>query len=67
MLAETYRYYREVWGRPDFRVQPEAVQSILQVLDLPGAATAQPADFVDNRFVDALHASGYVRESGALE
>jgi NitT/TauT family transport system substrate-binding protein len=67
VLEETYRYYRDVWGRPDFRVQPEAVQSILQVLDLPGAATAQPADFVDNRFVDALHASGYVRESGALE
>jgi NitT/TauT family transport system substrate-binding protein len=67
VLAETYRYYRDVWGRPDFRVQPEAVQSILQVLDLPGAATAQPADFVDNRFMDALHASGYVRESGALE
>jgi hypothetical protein len=48
-------------------VQPEAVESILRVLDLPGADTARPEEFVDNRFIDELHASGFIRQSGALD
>ncbi len=67
VLDESYRYYRDLWGRPDFRVSREAVQAMLGVIDAPGAATAQPEDFVDNRFIDELHASGFVRESGALD
>jgi ABC-type nitrate/sulfonate/bicarbonate transport system substrate-binding protein len=65
LLDYAYRYYRNLWGRPDFRVQPEAVQSVLSVIDVPGAATAQATDFIDNRFVDELHASGYIRQVGA--
>src|SRR5687768_15311560 len=42
VLDETYRYFSPIWGRPDFRVQPEGIASILRVLDVPGAATAQP-------------------------
>jgi NitT/TauT family transport system substrate-binding protein len=67
LLDYAYGYYRNVWGRPDFRVPPESVQSILNVLDVPGAATANPNDFIDNRFVDELHTSGYVRQVGAAD
>ncbi len=62
-----YRYYRDVWGRPDFRVPPEAVASVLRELDTPGADTARPADFIDNRFIDELHDNGFIRQSGALD
>jgi ABC-type nitrate/sulfonate/bicarbonate transport system substrate-binding protein len=66
MVDETYRFFSAIWGRPDFRVQPEGIASILQVLDVPGAATAKPEDFVDNRFVDELDRAGFIRQSGAL-
>jgi ABC-type nitrate/sulfonate/bicarbonate transport system substrate-binding protein len=66
ILDETYRYFSPIWGRPDFRVQPEGIASILQVLDVPGAATARPEDFVDHRLIDELDRSGFIRESGAL-
>jgi ABC-type nitrate/sulfonate/bicarbonate transport system substrate-binding protein len=67
ILDDTYRFYSPLWGRPDFRVPPEAVASILGVLDAPGAATARPEEFIDNRFVDELHDSGFIRQSGALD
>jgi NitT/TauT family transport system substrate-binding protein len=67
VLDESYSYYRDLWGRPDFRVSPEAVDAMLSLIDAPGAATARREDFVDNRFIDELHASGFVRESGALD
>ena len=61
VLDETYRYYRELWGRPDFRVAPEAVASILRVMDVPGADTAVPTDFVDNHFIDELTQAGWLQ------
>ncbi|HZR99195.1 MAG TPA: ABC transporter substrate-binding protein [Chloroflexota bacterium] len=67
VLDETYRYYRELWGQPDFRVPPEAVASILQVMDLPGAATANPTDFVDNHFIEEIAQSGWMEQVGALQ
>ena len=66
VLDESYRYYRDLWGRPDFRVSLEAVHAMLGLIDAPGAATARSEDFVDNRFIDELHAAGFVRQSGAL-
>jgi NitT/TauT family transport system substrate-binding protein len=66
ILDETYSYFKDMWGQPDFRVPPESVESILRVLDVPGADTAQPQDFIDNHFVDELHNSGFIRQSGAL-
>ena len=67
ILEETYRAYRDVWGRPDFRVPPDAVRTMLTVLDVPGADTARPEEFVNNRFIDELHSSGFIRQSGALD
>jgi ABC-type nitrate/sulfonate/bicarbonate transport system substrate-binding protein len=66
-LDEAYRYYRELWGRPGFRVPAEAVESILRVLDVPGADTADPSDFIDNHFVDELDRSGFLRQAGAAD
>jgi ABC-type nitrate/sulfonate/bicarbonate transport system substrate-binding protein len=67
ILDETYRFYSPLWGRPDFRIPPDAVASILRVLDAPGADTARPEAFIDNRFIDELHSSGFIRQSGALD
>jgi ABC-type nitrate/sulfonate/bicarbonate transport system substrate-binding protein len=67
ILELSYQDYRNIWGRPDFRVHPEAVASILRVLDAPGAASADPNDFIDNRFIDELHSSGFVRQVGAAD
>jgi ABC-type nitrate/sulfonate/bicarbonate transport system substrate-binding protein len=66
-LEEAYATYRNQWAQPDFRVHPEAVASSLSVLDTAGADTAKPADFIDNRFIDELHQSGFIRQSGALD
>jgi NitT/TauT family transport system substrate-binding protein len=64
-LDETYRLYSTLWGRPDFRVPPAAIEPILRALDHPNAATAQPAEFVDNRFVDELEQAGFMHQVGA--
>ena len=66
-LDEAYATYRDTWGQPDLRVLPAAVAASLSVLDSPGADTAKPEDFIDNRYMDELHASGFVRQSGALD
>jgi ABC-type nitrate/sulfonate/bicarbonate transport system substrate-binding protein len=66
-LEEAYRTYRDQWAQPDFRVLPAAVAASLSVLDAPGADTAKPEDFIDNHFVDELHSSGFIRQSGALD
>ncbi|HEY7067541.1 MAG TPA: ABC transporter substrate-binding protein [Chloroflexota bacterium] len=66
-VDHAYRFYRDVWGRPDFRLPPAAVASVLHVLDTPGADTAKPEDFIDNHFIDELHDSGFIRQSGALD
>jgi NitT/TauT family transport system substrate-binding protein len=66
-LDEAYALYRDLWGQPDFRVLPEAVAASLSVLDAPGAEAAKPEDFIDNRFIDELHQSGFIRQSGALD
>jgi NitT/TauT family transport system substrate-binding protein len=67
VLDASYRYFRDLWGRPDFRGPVESVRSLLSVLDVPGAATARPEEFIDNRFIDELHQSGFIRQSGALD
>lgn len=67
VLDETYRYYRELWGRPDFRVPPEAVASILRVMDVPGADAATPTDFLDNHWIEELAQSGWMQQVGAVD
>jgi NitT/TauT family transport system substrate-binding protein len=62
VVEHAYRFYRDVWGRPDFRVPPAAIASSLRMLDTPGADTAKPEDFIDNRFVDELERSGFLRQ-----
>jgi NitT/TauT family transport system substrate-binding protein len=61
-LDETYKLYRSLWGRPDFRVSPAAIEPILRAIDHPAAATARPEEFVDNRFVEELERSGFIQQ-----
>ena len=67
VVDHAYRYYRDIWGRPDFRVPLAAVASSLRMLDTPGADSAKPEDFVDNRFVDELERSGFLRQVNPFE
>ena len=67
VLDDSYTYFRDIWGRPDFRVPPEAIASILRVLDIPGAATAQATDFIDNHFIDELEQEGFMQQVGAAD
>lgn len=62
LVDEAYWYYRDVWGRPDFRVPLAGVRTVLQVLDVPGADTARPEEFVDNSFVDEIERSGFISQ-----
>jgi ABC-type nitrate/sulfonate/bicarbonate transport system substrate-binding protein len=61
-LDETYKLYRGLWGRPDFRVSPAAIEPILRAIDHPAAATARPEEFVDNRFIEELERSGFIQQ-----
>jgi NitT/TauT family transport system substrate-binding protein len=61
-LEQSYRLYRPLWGRPDFRVSPAAIEPILRALDHPNAATAQPAEFLDNHFVEEIERSGFIQQ-----
>jgi ABC-type nitrate/sulfonate/bicarbonate transport system substrate-binding protein len=64
-LEESYRLYYGLWGRPDFRLSPAAIEPILRALDHPNAATARPEEFVDNRFVEELEREGFMQRVGA--
>ena len=40
----------------------EAIREALSVTDHPKAATADPKDFFDNRFLKELEESGFIKE-----
>jgi hypothetical protein len=58
-LAETYVHYRRLYARPPYPTLA-GIRAILDetVAEDPRAASAQPEDFVDTRFLDRLQADG---------
>ncbi len=54
--AADYDEGARVWNK-DLRVDPAAVEVVLESSPHPNAQTARPSDFYDNRFADEVHAT----------
>jgi ABC-type nitrate/sulfonate/bicarbonate transport system substrate-binding protein len=60
-LDEGYQTYRGIFPRTPY-VTEELIRAMLAVSDHPKAATADPKDFFDNRFIKELEESGFIQE-----
>ncbi len=66
MIDGTYDAFAPYWAM-SLAIQPEAVRSQFDYLDekeFPNAKNADPREFYDNSFVDALNKSGFLRNIG---
>ncbi len=61
IIEEAYRGFAPLFPKIPY-VTDEAIRSVLSVTDHPKAATANPKDFYDNRFLRELENSGFVKE-----
>lgn len=61
IIEEAYRSFAPLFPRVPY-VTDDAIRAALSVTDHPKAATANPKDFYDNRFLQELESSGFVKE-----
>ena len=64
--AGTYEAFAPYWSM-SLAVEPEAIKGQFEYLDdkeFPNAKSADPKDFYDNSFVDALSKSGFLKNLG---
>jgi NitT/TauT family transport system substrate-binding protein len=61
VIDEAYQSFRGVFPKVPYFTE-EHITSVLAVTDHPKAASADPKDFFDNRFLKELEDSGFVRE-----
>jgi hypothetical protein len=61
IIDEAYRSFAPLFPRVPY-VTDEAIRAALSVTDHPKAASANPKDFYDNRFLQELESSGFVKE-----
>jgi hypothetical protein len=61
LSKETYRGFAPLFPKIPY-VTDEAIRSALSVTDRPRAASANPKDFYDNRFLQELENLGFVKE-----
>jgi NitT/TauT family transport system substrate-binding protein len=61
VIDEAYQSFRGVFPKVPYFTE-EHIKSVLAVTDHPKAASADPKDFFDNRFLKELEDSGFVRE-----
>ena len=61
ILDEAYQTFRGVFPRIPY-VSEDYIKSVLAVSDNPKAASANPTDFFDNRFLKEIEDSGFVQE-----
>jgi len=61
IIDEAYRGFAPLFPKIPY-VTDEAIRSAVSVTDHPKAASANPRDFYDNRFLQELESSGFVRE-----
>ena len=61
ILEEAYQTFRGIFPKVPY-VTEDYIKSVLAVSDNPKAATANPTDFFDNRFLKAIEDSGFVQE-----
>jgi len=61
IIDEAYETFRGIFPRiPDFT--DDNIRAVLSVADHPKAASADPNDFYDNRFIKELEDSGFIKE-----
>jgi hypothetical protein len=58
---EAYRSFAQLFPRVPY-VTDDAIRAALSVTDHPKAASANPKDFYDNRFLQELESSGFVKD-----
>ncbi len=61
IIDEAYQSFRPLFPKIPY-LNDEIIRSVLSVTDHPKAATADPRDFYDNRFLKELEESGFVQE-----
>jgi len=61
IIDEAYKSFAALFPRVPY-VTDEAIRAALSVTDHPKAAGANPKDFFDNRFLQELESSGFVKE-----
>jgi ABC-type nitrate/sulfonate/bicarbonate transport system substrate-binding protein len=61
IIEEAYKGFVPLFPKVPY-VTDEAIRSALSVTDHPKAASANPRDFYDNRFLQELESGGFVKE-----
>ncbi|MGE5852662.1 MAG: ABC transporter substrate-binding protein [Deltaproteobacteria bacterium] len=61
ILDEAYQTFRGTFPRVPY-VTEDYIKSVLAVSDNPKAASANPKDFFDNRFIKELEDTGFIKE-----
>ena len=61
MIDEAYQAFIGVFPRLPY-ITEDNIRAVLSVADHPKAATADPKEFFDNRFIKELEDSGFVKE-----
>jgi len=61
IIDESYNGFAPLFPKIPY-VTDEAIRSALSVTDHPKASSANPKDFYDNRFLQELESSGFVKE-----
>jgi ABC-type nitrate/sulfonate/bicarbonate transport system substrate-binding protein len=61
IIDEAYRSLTPLFPRVPY-VTDEAIRAAISVTDHPKAASANPKDFYDNRFLQELESSGFVKD-----
>jgi len=61
IIEEAYRSFTPLFPKVPY-VTEEAIRAALSVTDHPKAATADPRDLSDNRFLKELESTGFVKE-----
>jgi ABC-type nitrate/sulfonate/bicarbonate transport system substrate-binding protein len=61
VIDEAYQTFRGIFPKVPY-ITEDNIRAVLNVADHPKAATANPKDFFDNRFLKELEDSGFVQE-----
>jgi ABC-type nitrate/sulfonate/bicarbonate transport system substrate-binding protein len=61
IIEEAYRSFAPLFPRVPY-VTDDAIRAAISVTDHPKAASANPKDFYDNRFLQELESSGFVKD-----
>jgi NitT/TauT family transport system substrate-binding protein len=61
IIDEAYQSFRPLFPKVPY-LNDDIVRSVLAVTDHPKAATADPKEFYDNRFLKELEESGFIKE-----